>query len=69
MNELGENKANLINKFNRSLSLLCWAYNEEDLIEEYLEKATKLMDASVKDYEIIEIDNQCAAGQYGDGNG
>ena len=44
-------------KFERSISLLCWAYNEEDSIQAYLEKATQLMDASVEDYEIVLIDD------------
>lgn len=44
-------------KFDRGVSLLCWAYNEEDSIEEFLEKATQLMDACVEDYEIVLIDD------------
>lgn len=44
-------------KFDRSVSLLCWAYNEEDLIEEFLENATMLMGESVEDYEIVLIDD------------
>ena len=44
-------------KFDHSVSLLCWAYNEEDSIQGYLEKATQLMDSSVDDYEIILIDD------------
>ncbi len=44
-------------KFDRGVSLLCWAYNEEDSIWEYLERATALMDASVEDYEIVLIDD------------
>ena len=44
-------------KFNRSVSLLCWAYNEEDSIQGYLEKATRLMESSVEDYEIVLIDD------------
>lgn len=47
----------LTKKFNRSVSLLCWAYNEEDSIQEYLEKAAKLMDAAVEDYEIVLIED------------
>lgn len=47
----------LESKFDRSISLLCWAYNEEDSIREYLEKATRLMDATVDDYEIVLIDD------------
>ena len=44
-------------KFDHSVSLLCWAYNEEDSIQGYLVKATQLMDSSVDDYEIILIDD------------
>ncbi|MDP2922440.1 MAG: glycosyltransferase family 2 protein [Candidatus Omnitrophota bacterium] len=46
-----------IPKFDSSVSLLCWAYNEEDSIFEYLEKVTRLMDAAVNDYEIVLIDD------------
>jgi len=48
---------NLKNKFDRSVSLLCWAYNEEESIEEYLGKATDLMVSTTEDYEIILIDD------------
>ena len=44
-------------KFERGVSLVCWAYNEEDSIEEYLQRATVLLDASVDDYEIVLIDD------------
>lgn len=44
-------------KFDRSVSLISWAYNEEALIGEFLEKATKLMTSSIDDYEIILIDD------------
>ena len=44
-------------KFDRSVSLLCWAYNEEDSIQGYLEKATQLMETTVEDYEIVLIDD------------
>jgi glycosyltransferase involved in cell wall biosynthesis len=44
-------------KFDRSVSLLSWAYNEEDSILEFLEKATHLMDSTVEDYEIVLIDD------------
>jgi glycosyltransferase involved in cell wall biosynthesis len=44
-------------KFNRSVSLLCWAYNEEALIGDFLERVTQLMAASIDDYEIILIDD------------
>ncbi|NQV04847.1 MAG: glycosyltransferase [Candidatus Omnitrophica bacterium] len=45
------------NKFERSVSLICWAYNEEDSVQEYLVKATGLLDSAVEDYEIILIDD------------
>jgi glycosyltransferase involved in cell wall biosynthesis len=44
-------------KFDRSVSLLSWAYNEEGSILNFLERATKLMDATVENYEIILIDD------------
>jgi len=44
-------------KSNTSVSLLCWAYNEDNSIFGFLEKATQLMEASVEDYEIILIDD------------
>ena len=47
----------IMNKFDRSVSLLCWAYNEEDSIQGYLEKATQLMETTVEDYEIVLIDD------------
>lgn len=47
----------MTNKFDRSVSLLCWAYNEEDSIQEYLERAIQLMDSAVEEYEIILIDD------------
>ena len=48
---------NALPKFDRSVSLLCWAYNEEDSIQEYLERATLLMGEAVEDYEIVLIDD------------
>jgi glycosyltransferase involved in cell wall biosynthesis len=46
-----------MSKFDRGVSLLCWAYNEEDSIGEYLEKAARLMSETVEDYEIVLIDD------------
>jgi len=45
------------NKFDRSVSLLCWAYNEEASIREFLERASQLMNSEVEDYEIVLIDD------------
>jgi len=44
-------------KFTRSVSLLGWAYNEEASIGAYLERATRLMEETVEDYEIVLIDD------------
>lgn len=50
-------KEEFLPKFDRGVSLLCWAYNEEDSILEYLEKAVRLMDETVLDYEIVLIED------------
>jgi len=57
MTDTHEISQNSYHKFDRSVSFLCWAYNEEALIEDFLEKATKLLDASIDDYEIILIED------------
>ena len=44
-------------KFDRSVSWLGWAYNEETLIRDYLIKADELLRRTVEDYEIILIDD------------
>jgi len=44
-------------KFERSLSLLCWGYNEEDSIEEFFARATALLEESAVDYEIVFIED------------
>ncbi len=54
----------LKDKFDRSVSLVCWAYNEEASIEEFLRKASSLMDSAVEDYEIILIDDGSADKTY-----
>ena len=44
-------------KFDRSISMLCWAYNEEESIQEFLQRAERLLESIVVDYEIILIDD------------
>lgn len=44
-------------KFERSVSWLCWAYNEEELIGDYLLRANELLQKTVVDYEIVVIDD------------
>jgi glycosyltransferase involved in cell wall biosynthesis len=48
---------NSMKKFDRSVSLLCWAYNEEQLIEKYLVRINTLLDKTIEDYEIIVVDD------------
>lgn len=44
-------------KFRHSVSMVSWAYNEEELIEEFLYKAEKLLDSVAIDYEVVLIDD------------
>ena len=44
-------------KFDRSISMLCWAYNEEENIQDFLQKAERLLESVVDDYEIILIND------------
>lgn len=44
-------------KFDRSVSLVCWAYNEEQLVRDFLQRAHALMDRYVEDYEIVIVDD------------
>ena len=43
--------------FDRGVSLLCWAYNEDDLIEDFLQRVNDLLRRTVQDYEIIVVDD------------
>ena len=44
-------------KFDRGVSWLCWAYNEEKLIGDYLIKTNELLKQTVEDYEIVIVDD------------
>ena len=55
--EYRRSKLEPVGKFEQSVSLLCWAYNEENSILEFLDRASQLMDAAVEDYEIILIED------------
>jgi len=44
-------------KFDRSVSLVCWAYNEQELIEGFLWSAVTLLRESVEDFEIVVVDD------------
>lgn len=43
--------------FDRGVSCLCWAYNEEECIEDFLLRVNALLQASCADYEIVVIDD------------
>ena len=49
--------ADSLPRFERGVSWLCWAYNEEELIKNYLERANELLRKTVKEYEIVVIDD------------
>lgn len=47
----------MINRFDRSVSLLAWAYNEEQSIGAFLDRCITLLEATVIDFEIILVDD------------
>jgi hypothetical protein len=46
-----------LGKFNGSVSMLAWGLNEEALIQPFLSRAVELLDATVKDWEIVFVDD------------
>jgi hypothetical protein len=46
-----------LGKFDRSVSLGAWCYNEELLLESFLKRAVDLLDRTVVDWEIIFVDD------------
>jgi glycosyltransferase involved in cell wall biosynthesis len=48
---------NCSNKFDRSVSLLAWGLNEEDLVEGFLDRAFALLEKEVIDYEVIFVND------------
>lgn len=50
--------------FDKGVSLVCWAYNEEASIQEFLDAAVKLLNSSVKDYEIVLVDDGSTDSMY-----
>lgn len=49
-------------KFERSVSCLCWAYNEKLLIEPFLIRLNQLLSAVIEDYEIVVVDDASTDG-------
>lgn len=43
--------------FDKGVSALCWAYNEEGLIEDFLRRIDGLLRKTVQDYEIVVVDD------------
>lgn len=50
-------EVSLSKKFQKSVSLLAWGYNEELLVGEFLERATTLLDANIVDWEIVFVND------------
>ncbi len=44
-------------KFDRGISCLCWAYNEEEVIGKYLYRLNDLLSRYAEDYEIVIVDD------------
>jgi glycosyltransferase involved in cell wall biosynthesis len=50
-------RARELTRFDKSVSLLCWAYNEEESIARFLMRAHALMTETVEDFEIVVVDD------------
>lgn len=50
----------LTGKFDRSVSMLAWGYNEEQLVEDFLDRAIALMNETVEDFEVIFVNDGSA---------
>jgi len=44
-------------KFDKSVSMLCWGLNEEELLPAFFDRAIALMDEVVSDFEIVFVDD------------
>lgn len=52
------NDTELLNrKFDRSVSLITYGYNEELLVQEFLERAIAMLEACAEDYELVFVDD------------
>ena len=47
----------LTEKFNRSVSMLAWGYNEEELVEDFLDRAFALLEDTINDYELVFVND------------
>src|SRR5262245_34690898 len=46
-----------LGKFDRSVSLLPWGFNEEDLVTSFLDRAFAILEATTTDYEVVFVDD------------
>jgi glycosyltransferase involved in cell wall biosynthesis len=61
---LAEVLAENLPKFDRSVAMLAWGYNEEILIKDFLVRALALLEASCEEYELIFVDD-CSTDRTG----
>ena len=54
----------ILPKFDRSVTMLAWGYNEEELIEDFFARAFALLDASCDSYEVLFV-NDCSTDHTG----
>ena len=47
----------LTEKFDRSVSMLAWGYNEEALVEDFLDRAFALLEDTINDYELVFVND------------
>lgn len=47
----------LTEKFDRSVSMLAWGYNEEELVEDFLDQAFALLEDTINDYELVFVND------------
>jgi glycosyltransferase involved in cell wall biosynthesis len=48
---------NLTNKFDKSVSMLAWGYNEESIVYSFLERAFEMLGNNISEYELIFVDD------------
>jgi hypothetical protein len=46
-----------LGKFERGVALVAWGYNEEILVESFLQRAVELLERTAKDWEIVFVDD------------
>lgn len=47
----------LTEKVDRSVSMLTWGYNEEELVEDFLDRAFAMLENTVNDYELVFVND------------